>query len=177
MFTRCFLMLMVISSSTGLFGQNVHFNFTDGTTQSFALQDVRNITFSAAVMNLNLNGGTTLSWNVSTIGHYTYDDLLVSVENTTENLGQTALTVYPNPSSGHLTLEYVLEAETSVIIDILDLQGRIVKQLLRTTQAIGPQKVQWDGLNQAGNVVASGTYLCRLNTPKVQMSRTIIIQQ
>jgi flagellar hook assembly protein FlgD len=158
-------------------GQNVHFNFTDGTAESFPLLDVRSITFSDAVMNLHLNNGTTLSWNVSTIGHYTYDEFAVGIESTSSSANQTVLKVFPNPSSGQLTLEYTLDDSTPVVIEIHDMQGRMLRQVLNATQPTGPQQVLWDGLDNAGIPLASGSYLCRVVTPKVHMSRTVIIQK
>jgi len=155
-------------------GQNVHFNFTDGTQQSYALQDVRKATFTDDVMNLHLTDGTIYSWNVSTIGHYQFDELVTGTG--PEAAALAPMKVYPNPTTGSLSVEYALEADAPVSLEVRDMQGRTVRQMELGTQPTGTHTAQWDGLDSEGHAVAAGTYLCRIVTPRVQMSRTFIIQ-
>jgi flagellar basal-body rod modification protein FlgD len=163
------------ASTVAVQAQNVHFNFTDGTQQSYALQDVRKTTFTDDVMNLHLTDGTVYSWNVSTIGHYEFDEL-VTVGNEPHAPTLALMKVYPNPTTGSLSVEYALEAETSVTIELRDMQGRTVRQMELGTQPAGQHTAQWDGTDTQGRPAAAGTYLCRIITPRVQMSRTFIIQ-
>ena len=169
--------LLAIASlfTLGLRAQNVHFNFNDGTQQSYALQDVRKTTFTDDVMNLHLTDGTVYSWNVSTIGHYEFDEL-VTTGNEPQSTALAPIKVYPNPTTGSLSMEYALEAETSVTIELRDMQGRIVRQMELGTQPAGQHTAQWDGTGNDGRPAAAGTYLCRVITSRVQMSRTFIIQ-
>jgi hypothetical protein len=154
---------------------NIHFNFTDGTQQSYALQDVRKTTFTDDVMNLHLTDGTVYSWNVSTIDHYAFDEL-VTTDNAQQNPVLAPMKVYPNPTTGRLSVEYALETEASVSFEVRDLQGRIVSMLEQGTRPAGSHTAHWDGTDAEGRAVAGGTYLCRIITPRVQMSRTFIIQ-
>jgi hypothetical protein len=169
--------LLAIASlfTLGLRAQNVHFNFTDGTQQSYALQDVRKTTFTDDVMNLHLTDGTVYSWNVSTIGHYEFDELV------TTGVGPQAaalapMKVYPNPTTGRLSVDYALEADAPVSLELRDMQGRTVRIMELGTQPAGSHTAQWDGTDAQGRPAAAGTYLCRIITPRVQMSRTFIIQ-
>ena len=158
----------------GLRAQNVHFNFNDGTQQSYALQDVRKTTFTDDVMNLHLIDGTIYSWNVSTIGHYQFDELVTGIG--TQAAALAPMKVYPNPTTGSLFVEYALEADAPVSLEVRDMQGRTVRTMELGTRPEGTHTAQWDGLDSDGHSAAAGTYLCRIITPRVQMSRTFIIQ-
>jgi hypothetical protein len=156
-------------------GQNVHFNFTDGTQQSYALQDVRKKTFSPSAISLHLTDGTIYSWNYDVLGNYIFEEQVgTGFGETAEAL--TPMRVYPNPTTGRLSVEYALEAETSVTIELRDMQGRTVRHMELGTQAAGTHTTHWDGIGTDGRPAAAGTYLCRIITPRVQMSRTFLIQ-
>jgi len=173
---RAFLLLtLAILPFCAATGQNVHFSFTDGTQQSYALEDVRKATFTDDVMNLHLTDGTVYSWNVSTIGHYEFDEL-VTTDNAQQNAVLAPMKVYPNPTTGRLSVEYALETEASVSLEVRDLQGRIVRLLEQGTRPAGSHTALWDGTDAEGRAAAAGTYLCRIITPRVKMSRTFIIQ-
>jgi hypothetical protein len=169
------LLLNLLLAAVAAQGQNIHFNFTDGTQQSYALQDVRKTTFTEDVMNLHLTDGTVYSWNVSTIGHYEFDEL-VTTDNAQQNAVLAPMKVYPNPTTGSLSVQYALETEASVSFEVRDLQGRTVRQMEQGTRPAGSHTAQWDGTDAEGRAVAAGTYLCRIITPRVHMSRTFIIQ-
>jgi hypothetical protein len=69
----------------------------------------------------------------------------------------------PNPFNGRARIRFELMSPTSVSLGIFDLTGGLVRILLdRTALAAGPHEAAWDGLDDAGRPVASGTYLCRL---------------
>jgi hypothetical protein len=171
----CLLTLIVAALTATVHGQNVYFNFTDGTQQSYALVDVRKATFTEDEMNLHLTDGTIYSWNVNTIGHYTFNSVVTEVsESEAQALAQ--MKVYPNPTTGSLSVEYALEAETSVTIELRDMQGRTVRQMELGSQPAGSPTARWDGTDAEGLPAAAGTYLCRIITSRVQMSRTFIIQ-
>ncbi len=166
---------VLAATTVAVQGQNVHFNFTDGTQQSYTLEDVRKTTFTDDVMNLQLTDGTIYSWNVSTIGHYEFDEL-VTVGNEPQVATLAPMKVYPNPTTGSLSVEYALEVETPVTIELRDMQGRTVRQMELGKRPAGQHTAQWDGTDSQGRPAAAGTYLCRIITPRVQMSRTFIIQ-
>jgi hypothetical protein len=156
-------------------GQNVHFSFTDGTQQSYALEDVRKATFTDDVMNLHLTDGTIYSWNISTIDHYTYDEGLITSMVDEAGSQLPPMHIYPNPTTGQLTVNYTLDARMPVSLEVRDLQGRTVRQMELGIQSTGAHTAQWDSLDSNGHAVAAGTYLCRIVTPRVQMSRTFIV--
>jgi hypothetical protein len=71
---------------------------------------------------------------------------------------------YPNPFNATTSISYALAAAGQVQLEIFDITGRMVKTLIDGNQEAGSHNVIWDGLNDQGKVVASGTYFYRLKT-------------
>ena len=74
-----------------------------------------------------------------------------------------ALTAAPNPFNPRVEIE--LELPTAVEgarLAIFDLAGRQVRELAAGAMGPGAQAFTWDGCDDAGRAVASGSYLCRL---------------
>ncbi len=80
---------------------------------------------------------------------------------------------YPNPARRAACIKYQLPYRWStegrlnkkkypVSINIHDVRGRVVRQLVHRPQAPGFHQVVWDGRGNSGNLVAAGTYFCRL---------------
>jgi flagellar hook assembly protein FlgD len=53
--------------------------------------------------------------------------------------------------------------EGDAAVDILDIQGRLVRSVHRGVLAAGEHRLEWDGRDEAGNAVAPGLYMARLH--------------
>ncbi|MEW5795279.1 MAG: FlgD immunoglobulin-like domain containing protein [Candidatus Zixiibacteriota bacterium] len=69
---------------------------------------------------------------------------------------------YPNPFNNGTVIEFSLARAERVRLDVLNLLGQIVRVLVDEPRAAGVHRVEWDGLNQSGDRVATGIYLYRL---------------
>lgn len=69
--------------------------------------------------------------------------------------------VHPNPFNPQTTISYDLVAATTVELDIFDLKGALVRRLVNGAVPAGRHKVAWNGQDEAGLRVASGTYFAR----------------
>jgi hypothetical protein len=69
--------------------------------------------------------------------------------------------VVPNPFRGETTLRYQAPAGT-VRLDILDLGGRRIRNLIQGPVQGGLTEAVWDGRDDSGHEVASGVYMARL---------------
>ena len=67
----------------------------------------------------------------------------------------------PNPFNPRTRVELSLPADGPAEVAVFDLAGRRVRTLLRADLNAGTHPLIWDGLDQRGHVVASGTYLIR----------------
>jgi hypothetical protein len=69
---------------------------------------------------------------------------------------------HPNPFNPSTQVRFTLAVPGLATVEILDLQGRRVRALVRAELPAGPATVAWDGLDGAGRAVPSGAYLARL---------------
>ena len=69
---------------------------------------------------------------------------------------------HPNPFNPSTRVDFVLADAGLATVDVLDLQGRVVKTLHAGPLGAGPASVVWDGTDDDGRVVSSGTYLARV---------------
>lgn len=69
----------------------------------------------------------------------------------------------PNPFSGSTAISYTLPVEAYVELNIYDVTGRRVRNLVDGFQKPGRMVIQWDGRDGAGVEVGNGVYLCRLS--------------
>lgn len=78
---------------------------------------------------------------------------------------------YPNPFNPSTTINYSLPYQSTVKLNVFDIQGQEVIKLQDTKKPPGNYKMQWNGLDQHGNQVSTGVYFCRLEAG--EFSQTI----
>ncbi len=66
---------------------------------------------------------------------------------------------YPNPFSSSTTITIKVPIEGRVSVRVFDLVGNLVRTLHAELSLAGSQEIQFDGLNEAGEPLATGTYL------------------
>jgi hypothetical protein len=78
---------------------------------------------------------------------------------------------YPNPFNPTTRMSVDMPKSTDVEVAVYDILGQKIATLLSGQQAAGYHTVEWNGMNQAGLTVPSGTYFVRMiseNYTKVQ---------
>lgn len=68
----------------------------------------------------------------------------------------------PNPFNPSTNIDFALEAAGAARIRVYDAAGRLVRTLVDEPRAAGPHSVTWDGRDDEGRLVASGTYFYQL---------------
>ncbi len=74
----------------------------------------------------------------------------------------------PNPFNPETVIRYNLAESASVELQIYNVNGQVVRTLVSEHQAAGRHQVAWDGKDERGASVASGTYLYRIKAGKFQ---------
>jgi hypothetical protein len=69
---------------------------------------------------------------------------------------------YPNPFNLSTSIPYHLSQESDIRIDIYNVHGQRIRQLVKQRQQPGAYQASWDGTDDAGVIVCSGVYLYRL---------------
>ncbi len=105
---------------------------------------------------------------------YQLTDWLVGVPNRPPDLAPARLEPNrPNPFNPGTTLVVTVRQEGPLRLEVVDLRGRLVRELRDGTLAAGRHEVAWDGRDHAGWAVPSGTYLCRLTAAGMVQTRTL----
>ena len=69
---------------------------------------------------------------------------------------------YPNPFNPSTTIGFQLETESVARIEVFDVRGRLVRELLNRSLPAGVHSIGWDARDRSGNLVGSGIYFYRL---------------
>jgi len=86
------------------------------------------------------------------------------------------LAAAPNPFNPLTTLHFRVPTPGATHLGVFDLNGRLVKSLVREDLAAGDHAVTWNGRDALGRPVASGLYFVRLLTPDgVELSRKLVL--
>jgi hypothetical protein len=83
---------------------------------------------------------------------------------------------YPNPFNPSTTIPFVLSVETSISLTILDVSGRSIATLAKDLSCPpGRMELSWDGRDSEGQLMASGLYFYRLETPNGALARPMLL--
>jgi len=81
---------------------------------------------------------------------------------------------YPNPFNSSTTIEFYLTQTAEIEVAIYNLLGQKVRTLLQGRKQAGLYRLQWDGLDEMGREVASGVYICRMQSRDFVQSRKML---
>lgn len=69
---------------------------------------------------------------------------------------------YPNPFNPVTQIQYQLPRDAQVSLSVYDILGRLVRTVVDEYQPAGYYTIEWNGLSDRGEPVASGIYLYRM---------------
>ncbi len=69
---------------------------------------------------------------------------------------------HPNPFNPSTTIAFSLPESQNVLLKVYGVDGRVVATLVHESRSAGRHEVIWQGRNDAGQAVASGTYFYRI---------------
>ena len=82
---------------------------------------------------------------------------------------------FPNPFNGSTQITYTLAAETPVELRIYNALGQAVRTLLRQQREAGTHQIYWDGRDDQGRALASGTYLLIMRAGAVRQTTKMLL--
>jgi hypothetical protein len=82
---------------------------------------------------------------------------------------------YPNPFNSSTTIVYQVGAAAPVELAIYNTTGQKIRTLIDEDKPAGRYAARWDGTNDTGEAVASGTYLYRLSAGSFSEARQLIL--
>jgi Subtilase family len=89
------------------------------------------------------------------------------------------ISAYPNPATTNTTIRYALPSDYTgaVELTVVDVSGRIVRQLVDKGQHGGDYFVTWNGLDTYQRQVPEGVYFARISTGAAEATTRIVIQR
>jgi len=82
---------------------------------------------------------------------------------------------YPNPFNPSTSIHYMLKERGRVHLTIYNIRGQLIRDLVDSEQAVGEYTVVWDGLDNNGRVVPSGTYLYSISVNDFSYTRKMAL--
>ncbi len=122
-------------------------------------------------LEMQLNGGTSNAPKTTPKQHNKQFKLNPNSKQLKPN--STQLNVYPNPTDGKATIEYILDKETELSVYITDLLGKKIATLISNErQEKGSHQLDFDATH-----LPNGTYLVNLNIKGVNTSTKMILSR
>jgi len=82
---------------------------------------------------------------------------------------------YPNPFNPSTNIKYTIPQDLDVVFTIFDIKGREVKYWIKEDQQAGSYQLDWNGLNQHGQQVATGVYFGHLQAGEYQRTIKMVL--
>ncbi|MCF7796564.1 MAG: carboxypeptidase regulatory-like domain-containing protein [Candidatus Marinimicrobia bacterium] len=84
---------------------------------------------------------------------------------------------YPNPFNPSTQIRFGLPEASNVTMTIYNIRGQAVRTLVNGYMTAGYRTVTWDGKDNTGNLVSSGTYIYRINASDFTATRKMVLMR
>jgi len=84
---------------------------------------------------------------------------------------------YPNPFNPVTQIKFAIKERGNVKLEIFDIKGRKVKDLVNGTLEAGSHSETWQGDNNAGNSVGSGIYFYKLRAGRFTSTKKMLLMK
>ncbi|MEN8223776.1 MAG: FlgD immunoglobulin-like domain containing protein [Bacteroidota bacterium] len=85
------------------------------------------------------------------------------------------LKIYPNPTNHSCMIAYALPYAADVSIDIYDIRGRQVANVLQASQMAGEHEINWNGSGSDGHTVGSGIYIVKVSIDNIPVEHAKVL--
>jgi len=86
-------------------------------------------------------------------------------------------TNYPNPFNPETTISYDVSQKGSVTVDIYNIKGQKVKSLVSENQEAGKHSIIWQGDNDQGKQISSGTYFYKIKSAGQEVVKKMLLMK
>ena len=81
---------------------------------------------------------------------------------------------YPNPFNPVTKINYEMPSDGFVKVSIIDMMGREVKTLVKSSQVSGMRSVTWNATDNNDQPVSAGVYLYKIQTRGITKTRKMV---
>lgn len=82
---------------------------------------------------------------------------------------------YPNPFNPSTSVRFEVPVDSKVMIKVYDILGREIKTLFNEQVQKGQYTLEWDGLNDSGFPMSTGTYIYRMIANEFVQSKKMLL--
>ncbi|MCP4705371.1 MAG: T9SS type A sorting domain-containing protein [candidate division Zixibacteria bacterium] len=82
---------------------------------------------------------------------------------------------YPNPFNPSTTIQFSLPRLSKVEIEVYNILGQTVRNLVNDEKPAGQYQVTWDGRDNSGKTVSSGIYFYKIKTDNFTSSKKMLL--
>ncbi|MCD4684063.1 MAG: T9SS type A sorting domain-containing protein [Bacteroidales bacterium] len=158
-------------------GSDLMFSSEDGYGRMFVNDNIAYKSIASSIIFGAFANGDTLSLRPFLVSEMVNFFIGYNpVTSLKENISQFISTGnYPNPFATDTRIEYTLNETGFVNIDVYNLKGQIVKQLVAEQKNPGDYYVIWDATNNIGSVVESGYYFYKISVGEYTQTEKMIL--
>ena len=131
----------------------------------------REAEFEFAVMNMQTDAADTVLFNITDNAGRLLGQRVLHFRSELLPKSTRLQPPFPNPANPSTTLQYDLHALSEVKLEIYNILGQRVRTLLNAEKPAGTFSIQWDGHNDRGIAVSSGTYIVRLTARDIEQNK------
>jgi hypothetical protein len=84
---------------------------------------------------------------------------------------------YPNPFNPSTTIDVSIASNTQIMLNIYDVNGRLVSTLADGVYDTGYHSFVWNGLDQTGNKVSAGIYFYSLQAEGMSITKKMMLMK
>jgi hypothetical protein len=124
------------------------------------------------------NGNQTLTENfVTTTGSDVSPNPYSDSQPTSSDMTLRVGFVRPNPFNPSTSIHFALPQGGQALVQVFDVQGQLVRTLVDEHMPAGSHEVGWNGRNDGGTTVGSGSYFVRVQSNGNVESRKLIMSR
>ena len=82
---------------------------------------------------------------------------------------------HPNPFNNETLIRFSLPGQEFVSLQIYNINGQLVRNLVNNSLPAGQHSVRWDGKDNESRIVASGTYLYQLKSSDKKLTKRLML--
>ena len=84
---------------------------------------------------------------------------------------------YPNPFNPNTSISFVIPSEGVVTLNVFDVTGRIVAELVNESLTPSTYTVTWDGKDLTGAAVSAGMYIYTLKAEGASLTQKMVLMK
>ncbi len=82
---------------------------------------------------------------------------------------------YPSPFNSTINIVFTLSRSTPVMLDVYDIQGKLIRNIIKEQFNSGFHRARWNGLDQESKAVPSGIYFIKLKAGDYHLTKKVTL--